>query len=158
MPNLALILSLLAILGLGYCVWQIVSLNKLRKTFFSGNSAANLEDVICSLQNELKEIRENQAALENTLARLVHDFGFAVQKVGVVRFNPFNDGGGNFSFVLAILDRQNNGLVLTSMHGRQQNRIYTKKIDNGKSETQLTEEELQAVREADSKYQLSKAN
>ena len=74
-----------------------------------------------------------------------------MQKVGVVRFNPFDDGGGNFSFSLALLDGHDNGVIITSMYGRQQNRIYTKKISQGASETALTEEEQQAMQEATAK-------
>jgi hypothetical protein len=68
-----------------------------------------------------------------------------------VRFNPFNDGGGNFSFSLALLDSHNTGIIITSMYGREQNRIYTKKIEDGKSDSPLNEEEKQAVEKANSK-------
>lgn len=150
-PTLVLILSILAlIIGL-YCVWQISSLNKLRQTFFAGSRAINLESVILSLERELNSVREQQAVLENALTELRHNFGFAIQKVGLVRFNQFEGGGGNFSFTLAILDEHDSGIILTSMHGREQNRIYTKKIDAGKSDSVLTEEEQHAVAIANSK-------
>ena len=82
--------------------------------------------------------------MESQLKQLRQDFGFAVQKVGLVRFNPFADGGGNFSFCLALLDSHNTGAIITSMHGREQNRVYSKKIIRGQSEIQLTGEEQQA--------------
>ncbi len=148
----SLILSLLALLAGGYCLWQISSLNKLRSVFFAGSRALDLESVIMRLEQELKSGRGQQEILEKELSDLRHQFGFAVQKVGLVRFNPFDDGGGNFSFTLALLDQHNNGLILTSMHGRQQNRIYTKKIDGGKSENQLTEEEVKAVEIAHDRF------
>ena len=154
--TLALILSILALLTGAYSVWQIVSLNKIRKTFFAGTQALNLESVILKLEAELKTGREQQIVLENALSELRQQFTFAVQKVGLVRFNPFQDGGGNFSFSLAILDEHNTGIVLTSMHGRQQNRIYTKKIDEGKSDSQLTDEEIQALTMANNKFHADK--
>jgi hypothetical protein len=52
-----------------------------------------------------------------------------------------------------LLDEHNTGAVITSMHGREQNRIYTKKIDNGKCDVQLTEEEQQAFNNANTQYQ-----
>ena len=145
LPNLSLILSIIAFLGLIFALWQIRSLNHLRKIFFAGSQAIDLESVIHSLRNNLESGNKRQEDIEQDLAQLRKDFGFAVQKLGLVRFNPFEDGGGNFSFSLALLDAHDSGLIITSMHGRQQNRVYTKRLKAGKSETQLTEEELQPV-------------
>jgi len=150
--NIALILSGLALLLGAYSVWQAVSLNRLRKIFFAGSQGLDVESVILTLEQELKSSRARQEVLEHELMELRSKLGFAIQKLGLVRFNPFQAGGGNFSFCLAILDEHNSGVVLTSMHGRQQNRIYTKKIDNGKCDTQLTEEEIQAVHMANNTF------
>lgn len=148
MPTIALILAALALILGGYCLWQITLINKLKKAFFAGEKALSLESVIYSLKQELADSRGQEAALLESLNRLKKDFAFAVQKVGLVRFNPFNDGGGNFSFSLALLDQHDTGIIITSMYGREQNRIYTKKIDQGKCEIKLTEEEQMAVAEA----------
>lgn len=72
----------------------------------------------------------------------------AVQKVGVVRFNPFEDMGGNQSFVVALLDNYGDGVVLSSLHSRAETRIYAKPIFGGKSTFQLSEEERQAIARA----------
>ncbi len=148
-PIFSLILSLTGLLGAAYCVWQIWKFNALRKTFFSGKNAVDLEEVIINLQAALNQSQQQQAELEEALKNLKHKSSFAMQKLGLVRFNPFDDGGGNFSFSLALLDLHDTGVVITSMHGRQQNRIYTKTIQNGNSETPLTEEEQKAVSLAD---------
>lgn len=147
-PILALILSLLTLFGLSMVWWNLRSLNELRQTFFEGAEGTDMEELLNKLIKNQKLFQTKQKNLENTLAKLQSDLLTSVQKVGVVRFNPFADGGGNFSFSLALLDGHNSGLVITSMHGREQNRIYSKKIENGKSENQLTTEELQAVEEA----------
>ena len=152
--NISLILSVLALLAAGYCLWQTLSLNRLRKSFFAGSQAIDLESVILALDSGLKAGQEQQAILEQTLLQLKNDSTFATQKIGLVRFNPFGDGGGNFSFCLALLDAHNSGVVITSMHGRQQNRIYSKRLLNGQSEVQLTDEEEQAIREANEKIQI----
>ena len=153
LSTLTLIISILALLAAIYSMWQMWSLNRLRKSFFAGSTALDLESVIVTLEQEITSGNSRQEVLENELAALKHEFEFAVQKVGVVRFNPFGDGGGNFSFALALLDAQNNGVIITSMHGREQNRIYTKKFINGQSDSQLTDEELQAVAIANQKNQ-----
>jgi len=155
LPTITLILAGLALLLAGYCAWQIISINKLKKAFFAGGKALSLESVIYSLKQELQNSREQEAALVQGLSELKTKVTFAVQKVGLVRFNPFNDGGGNFSFSLALLDDHNTGIIITSMYGREQNRVYTKKIDQGKCEIKLTDEEQQAVSKANDKLPIS---
>jgi hypothetical protein len=66
----------------------------------------------------------------------------------MVRYNPFNDTGGDQSFSLALLDLRDNGFVITSIHGREVDRIYAKQIDNGKSKHNLSAEEIEAIKEA----------
>jgi hypothetical protein len=72
----------------------------------------------------------------------------AVQKVGVHRFNALADEGGALSFSLALLDRNHTGLVITSIHGRQQNRVYSKAVEQGTGLVQLSEEEQKAIQNA----------
>ena len=71
-----------------------------------------------------------------------------IQRVGVVRFNPFPDTGGNQSFVMALLDARGDGVVLSSLHSRGGTRVYLKQVNAGKAETALSEEELEAIRRA----------
>jgi hypothetical protein len=71
-----------------------------------------------------------------------------IRKIGVVRFNPFNNMGGNQSFVIAMLDNKNDGLLISSLFTTEGNRVYTKKIKKGKSEHVLIDEEIKAIEEA----------
>jgi hypothetical protein len=102
---------------------------------------AGLERLIVSekAQREIREILEKQAA-----AAQKH-----FQKVGIVRFNPFADSGGDQSFSLSLLDGQNNGFVISSLHSRQETRIYLKPVSGGKGEGfELSKEEQQAIKSA----------
>ncbi|MEO6349023.1 MAG: DUF4446 family protein [Candidatus Limnocylindrales bacterium] len=72
----------------------------------------------------------------------------AVQRVGVVRFNPFVDTGSNQSFVLAFLDARGDGFVLSSLQSRQQSRVYLKAVAGGRAESAVSEEEVEAIRRA----------
>jgi HAMP domain-containing protein len=72
----------------------------------------------------------------------------SVQHVGVVRFNPFEDTGGQQSFALALLDGAANGVVISSLHSRQQTRVFLKSISGGASESNLSAEETEALRRA----------
>jgi len=155
LPTITLILAALALILSGYCAWQMVSINKLKKAFFAGEKAASLENVIYSLKRELENSRAQEDVLDRALLELKNKTAFAIQRVGLVRFNPFNDGGGNFSFTLALLDDYNSGVIITSMYGREQNRIYTKKVEQGKCDIKLTEEEEQAISRANDKVPIS---
>ena len=72
----------------------------------------------------------------------------AFQRVGLVRYNPFEETGGNQSFALALLDAKGDGWVLSSLHARTGTRIYAKTITAGRSDTNLSEEETAAIRQA----------
>ncbi len=72
----------------------------------------------------------------------------AVQRVGLVRFNPFEDTGGNQSFALALLDANGDGLIISSLHARTLTRVYGKAVGGGRSEAALSEEESEALGQA----------
>ena len=95
-------------------------------------------DTVMSVAHNLDEVITRTAVLEAG-ARM--HFG----RLGLVRFNPFDDTGGNQSFVLAMLDANNDGFVMSSLHSRTVSRLYTKAIFGGTSEMTLSAEETQAV-------------
>ena len=68
-----------------------------------------------------------------------------IRKIGVVRFNPFNDMGGNQSFIIAMLDNKNDGFLISSLFVNEGNRVYTKAVKNGKSEHALSPQEIEAI-------------
>jgi hypothetical protein len=95
-------------------------------------------DTVTRVARDLDELVARTAMLEGG-ARL--HFG----RLGIVRFNPFDDTGGNQSFALAMLDANNDGFVFSSLHSRTGTRLYAKAIFGGQSETTLGAEEMQAV-------------
>ncbi|HVL32708.1 MAG TPA: DUF4446 family protein [Actinomycetota bacterium] len=72
----------------------------------------------------------------------------AIQRVGLVRFDAFDDMGGRLSFAAALLDEDGSGLVLSSINGRHETRIYAKAIEHGQSRIQLSDEEVEAIKRA----------
>ena len=69
----------------------------------------------------------------------------AFQRVGLVRYNPFEETGGNQSFALALLDADEDGFVISSLHARAGTRIYAKPLTAGRSEGALSDEEMEAL-------------
>jgi len=103
----------------------------------------------------LKEVLKLCQKLEQDFDKLAREFekfqtksNFFIQKVGIVRFNPFREIGGDQSFAIALLDGQDNGIVLTSLYSREGNRVYAKPVERGKSKYQLSEEEKKAIEKA----------
>jgi hypothetical protein len=96
----------------------------------------------------LDELTKRVDAVDGRLPVIEEQGRRAVQYVGVVRFNPFEDTGGNQSFALALLDSKRDGIVVSSLHSRQNTRVYLKAIVGGRSETALSDEESEALRKA----------
>jgi len=98
-------------------------------------------DKVFAVSSEVDELTVRTAVAEANLRR-------SFQRIGLVRFNPFEDTGGNQSFALALVDANGDGLVLSSLHSRTGTRVYAKSLVGGRSEAALSEEETQAVRDA----------
>jgi len=96
-------------------------------------------DKVYAVARELDELSARSAMLEAAGRR-------AIQRVGLVRFNPFEDTGGNQSFAIALTDAAGNGFVLSSLHTRTGTRVYAKAVTDGRSDGALSEEEAEALR------------
>ncbi|MFH1462086.1 MAG: DUF4446 family protein [bacterium] len=104
----------------------------------------NLKEVL----KELEDFKEKFKKVSFELETVKSDQKLSVQKIGMIRFNPFRDVGGDQSFSLALLDKNNSGVVVTSLYTRDGNRVYGKPINKGLSEYALSEEEKRAIEEA----------
>jgi|TARA_Y100000031_G_scaffold46186_1_gene52831 hypothetical protein len=149
-PVYLIFLGILAILIIWnifiyYHLWRI---RKKLKIFFNGKKASDLEGVLFEEIKRLKKAENNIEQLIKSSKALKKVSDHSIQKVGVVRFNPFKETGGDQSFVIALLDSHNNGLIISSLFTRQGTRIYSKPIKDGKSKYALSKEELQALKKA----------
>lgn len=121
-------------------------INKKIDTLLDKGKIKDFKDIFLSqkekhndLEGQLKEAFSKIENLENILSK-------TIQKTGIVRFNPFNDVGGNQSFAIALLDEKNNGFVISSLFVKEGNRVYAKAIKEGKSEHTLSKEEIEAIK------------
>jgi hypothetical protein len=144
----AIVLSFLAIFMSSFAMWQIRKLKLLKKIFFAGKNGNDLEGVIIGLSEGLRRQEAESLLASEEINELSKRLSFTIQKIGFVRYSPFNDGGGSYGFSLALLNAFNSGIVITNMYGRQQSRIYTKELVSGKSQITLTKEEEQAINTA----------
>jgi hypothetical protein len=109
---------------------------------------AGLDELLDRQFGRLDTIAERVEALNRLHHELEALAQRSIQKVGVVRFNPFADTGGDQSFAIALLDAAGNGLVLSSLHGRADTRIFAKQVQAGRSKHALSDEEQDAIRKA----------
>lgn len=101
----------------------------------------NLKELLA----QFKDLKLNFEKISSELEALKKESKFAIQKCGVVRFNPFKEVGSDQSFSVAFLDANDSGIVITSHYSREDNRVYGKPIKEGKSEYILSDEEVKAI-------------
>lgn len=122
-------------------------ISKLSENFFAGKNGKDLEDVI---NNQFGLIQKNQKDIKELFDGYEKIFNIAskgIQKVGVVRYNPFKDIGGNQSFSIALLDMNNRGLVISTLATREGARVFSKPIIDGEcKDFPLIEEERKAIK------------
>jgi hypothetical protein len=145
---IALGFSFLALL---LSIWSLWSGNKFKdfaKIFNSDSRPDNLEEVLSSITETIKKLSSDQSELKKFSEELANVLQTAYRYSSVVRFNSTGTDGGNLSFSAALLDSNQNGFIITSLHGREQNRIYCKAVASGQGLQPLNEEEQQAIIEA----------
>lgn len=114
-----------------------------------GSKKQSIVDILENVLSREQALHKELEVIGREVERLSHDSHFYIQKVGLVRFNPFNDTGGDQSFILALVDKENSGVVVSGLHTRNGTRWYAKKIENGKGvEYQLSEDEERAIKSA----------
>jgi len=112
----------------------------------TGITKAGLREVLDAILRTLHTVRGKTEENEKLVKRLGSEGDYHIQRIGIVRFNPFADTGGAQSFVIALLNKMNGGIVMTSLYGRSSNRWYVKEIVAGKGKAlALSKEEESAI-------------
>ena len=105
----------------------------------------NLDEMLKKYLDDVKEIKKDNSEIKAYYTKLDSDIASCIQKVGLVRYNAFKDVGSDLSFAIALLDGQDNGVVLNGLYGSESSNIYAKPIKKGNSSYQLSEEEKYAL-------------
>ena len=120
---------------------------RLRRVLPSGGSTS-LDEL---LERQVERV-EQLGSRVDALNKLQHDLeevaSHTIQKVAIVRYNPFKDTGGDQSFAIALLDPLGNGAVVSSLHSRTDTRVFAKPVQSGRSKYPLSDEEQEAIRKA----------
>lgn len=112
-------------------------------------SERGLKEILEQVLKRQQGLRSESDESKNAISELNKDGRHHIQKLGLVRFNPFSDTGGSQSFTMAVLDKDDSGLVMTSLYARTGNRWYVKEIHKGRGkELALSKEEQAAIEKA----------
>lgn len=126
-------------------VVQMVQLKKRYKIFMSGKNARNLEKTLIERLDQVDDLLEANAVNEGNIKKLFNNMKFTFQKVGLVKYDAFNEMGGKLSFSLALLNETDDGFVMNAVHSREGCYTYVKEIIAGNSIIVLAEEEQEAL-------------
>jgi hypothetical protein len=135
-------------------VMVIISLSQINKfkkkydKFMLGKDGTSLEEDIITLYEDNRFMKQSIDKNGQDIKQLYEKHEYALQKVGLVKYDAFKEMGGKLSFALAILDENNNGVLINSVHSSDGCYSYTKRIKNGDSQIALSNEEREAVERA----------
>ncbi|MBQ6812186.1 MAG: DUF4446 family protein [Agathobacter sp.] len=124
---------------------QLFKLKKRYKIFMSGKNARNLEKTLIERLDQVDALLDANAANEKNIRILFNKMKFTFQKVGLVKYDAFNEMGGKLSFSLALLNEKNDGFVMNAVHSREGCYTYVKEIIDGNSIIVLSPEEQEAL-------------
>jgi hypothetical protein len=125
-------------------IWVLIYFIRLSRGVKKGNLINILDSLIKKEEENKSAIREVEKAIKD----IQKESTYHIQKIGIVRFNPFRELGGDHSFSLALLDATLSGFVITGLHTRERTRVYVKTVEKGESKFELSKEEKEAVKKA----------
>jgi len=140
-----LVFTLIALLANFF--WIIKTENRLKR-FFIGKKAKDLEDTLIHLEDNIGSLIRSKEKMEADLIVINQKLRKSIRGLETIRFNPFPDQGGNQSFAISMQNEDGDGLVISSLYGREKMNVFAKPIKSGKSEYELTEEEKEVVSKA----------
>ena len=147
--NLLFLLTSFIFLWLGVLTFFLFQMVRHYRKLTKGIEGKHLQAVLEKILKDLGEEERKTREILKDLKRLEKENTYNIQKIGLVRFNPFSEVGGNQSFSFALLDGDDSGLVISSLHSREVTRIYAKPVKKGKAVGyQLSTEEIQAIKNA----------
>ena len=155
-------LALYIAIGLGVlfvitCIMLIVTLCKLKglrrrvDALTRGKDAESMEDTILKFFDNIKELEDAEQKMHRDIKEIKDNLKITYQKTGLVKYDAFREMSGALSYSLALLDKQNNGVLISSMYSREGCYSYAKEIVNGESKLNLSEEEAEALKQAAAK-------
>jgi len=124
---------------------KVSKLQKRYKKLVRGKNDIDIEEILIKYGEEINDIKSQIDELNKLMSNMNEKLSSAIQKVGFIRYNAFEDRGYDLSFSIALLDDLLNGFVITSIYHNGQSTFYAKPVKNGKSPYPLSVEEIQSI-------------
>ena len=143
--------TLFSIAALALSVIALITsfiLFKKTKFFCNIDNKKSLPDLLEKYHEDVAEVKATNQVLGIKINKIMNMGYKSIQKCEFLRYNPFQDAGGNQSFSLCLLDAKDNGIIISSLHGREGTRIYAKQVINGQPQNQLSDEEKDILTKA----------
>jgi hypothetical protein len=135
-----------AIIWLGLITSYLLKMRQRYSVFTEGVQKKTLEEVLTNIVKELRISKKDIASLRERCDMIEKDGQLHIQKIGLLRFNPFKDTGGDQSFILSLINGQESGVVITALYSRSGTRWYAKRVASGKGiEHELSEDEKKSL-------------
>jgi hypothetical protein len=150
--NLALVVAVLGVVLLILLVLVVIQSARLGRavrdyrTLVGDGRGGSLGEVLDEHIGRVDAVARRLGEMDQVHASLEHRTLTSLQHIGLVRFNPFDDTGSDQSFAIALLDGERDGIVISSLHGRANTRVFAKPVQAGSSPHALSTEEEQAIR------------
>lgn len=141
----ALLLMILFVILTFVQMGKVKRMNQRMDVFMKGKEARSLENEIARIMEENNVLKEKAKTNEQGINNLNKRFRTAFQKLGVVKYDAFNQMGGQLSYCIALLDENNSGFIINSVHSTEGSYSYTKEIKGGESDISLGKEEKEAL-------------
>ena len=134
--NLIYLVGFFILLVIGLII-TIMRLDKRVSNLLKGKDAKSLEDTLIQIINEINRMNTAQEKTEKIIKNINQRLATSITGIGVVRFNPFANSGGNQSFAIALLNEHGDGVVMSTLYSRDKTSVYAKAIAKYKSEIDL---------------------
>ncbi|MBI2053414.1 MAG: DUF4446 family protein [Candidatus Sungbacteria bacterium] len=144
------ILAAIVIAGFAVLARVLARMNKKMKVLL-GTAPESSGNIVHDVLHRVMRLEAHVENMEPRLAALEAIAALAVQKVGFLRFNPFQDTGGDNSFIVVLLDHADNGFILSSLYMREGTRLYAKAVERGAVRSPLSDEERKVLEDTISK-------
>ncbi len=143
-----LVLSIVLIINVISSNMRLSRLERKYRIFMKGIDGQSLEKMFMRKFAQIDRLYEAKEDHERDINHLKKAFGYIFSKYGVEKYDAFEDVGGKLSFALAMLNKDNSGLILNAVHSRDNCFLYLKEIVKGESYVMLSQEEVEALRKA----------
>ena len=146
-----IVLAVVTVLALSLALLAHLRLRRLTRDLLLARSSDSEQSIVESVASQVRQVQalgQDLEQMQQSLATVRRDVAAALRHVSVVRFDAFGDMGGRLSFSAALLDDNGDGILLTTIHGHTESRMYVKSVSHRKAEGRLSAEELEAINTA----------